>query len=143
MFVGHLHERIACRPAIAMLLDEIGHHFKKRIPIAGSRIGEEEMQHAQHESAFFVNQTLIGIHRFPRAQTVSQNQWTDVAQLSRQDSGLSHGWINQGSARLFDEFSLSLTLISDACIEHSGILGKSLAEPLIAVRAPSDDIAPP
>ncbi len=82
MFIRHAAKVVGRGKAVAMLVNEVAHHGKERLAIAGIRIGEQEVKHAQHERALVIDERLIGARRLGGVEPVTENDWTNVDQLA-------------------------------------------------------------
>jgi len=76
--VGHQTKVIGGRKSVAVTVDEFFHHVKECVAFAGVGIRQKEMQHAQHQRAFIVNQRLIRAESFAGVQPVAENDRSHV-----------------------------------------------------------------
>src|SRR5262249_53602711 len=124
-------------------MNKVRHHVEERLSVSGGGIREKKVQHAQHERSLKIRKRIVSIHCFAGVKATAENQGPNVhysalanaLQVSRRDE--------QSVPVELDEIFFRFCLVAELCVHHAGIFGEAFAQPLIAIRAPKNHIAPP
>src|SRR6185295_6626631 len=104
VFVCHLAKIVGGRNVVAVAVYKVSHHCKKRVAVAGRRIGKEKMQHAQHQRALVVDERLVSSQRFGGSEAMTQADWPNIHQPAFAPATDSEDWFQKRLARGIDQF---------------------------------------